>query len=429
MADPIDIFQQSGKKTVSPQPKKTTPVITTPDDIGFGLAAKKFLGPTSPTGGPTGPTGGPTGPTGGATGPTSPGNAGYTVNGNQLLFNGKPFGGMRNGVLFINGYRQDQYNPDGTDRVAGSGLKTAEQLATETAAAERQASRQSAYDLLYSQFAQYGLQSLVEPLKGLITSGASPAEFTIKLRESEPYKKRFAGNAKRIANGLTAIDEATYLATEDKYQALMRNYGLPQSYWSKDAMGTQEGFTNLIANDVSSMELEGRLQAAQTRVLNANPEVAYALKAFYPDINNGDILAYALDPQNALDKINRKVTAAEIGGAALSQGLMTSAAGAEGLAGYGITKEQAQQGYQSVAGVLPRGSQLASIYGENPYTQATAEAEVFGTLGSAEARKQREKLIGLEKGAFSGSAGMAGGALSRDRAGTQSQRSSGAGAF
>ena len=66
----------------------------------------------------------------------------------------------------------------------------------------------------------------------------------------------------------------------------MRNYGLPQSYWSKDSIGTQEGFTNLIANDVSSMELEGRLQAAQTRVLNANPEVAYALKAFYPDITN-----------------------------------------------------------------------------------------------------------------------------------------------
>lgn len=310
-----------------------------------------------------------------------------------------------------------------------SGLKSEAQIAAETAATERQADRQSAYDLLYSQFAQYGLQSLVDPLKGLIVSGASPAEFTIKLRESEPYKKRFAGNAKRIANGLTAIDEATYLATEDKYQALMRNYGLPQSYWSKDTMGTQEGFTNLIANDVSSMELEGRLQAAQTRVLNANPEVAYALKAFYPDINNGDILAYALDPQNALDKINRKVTAAEIGGAALSQGLMTSAAGAEGLAAYGISKEQAQQGYQSVAGVLPRGGQLASIYGEDPYTQATAEAEVFGTIGAAEARKQREKLIGLEKGAFSGSAGMAGGALSRDRAGTQSQRSSGAGAF
>ncbi len=41
--------------------------------------------------------------------------------------------------------------------------------------------RQSAYDLLYSQFAEYGLQSLVEPLKNLITEGVSPSEFTLRL--------------------------------------------------------------------------------------------------------------------------------------------------------------------------------------------------------------------------------------------------------
>lgn len=341
-----------------------------------------------------------------------------------LYYGGKPFSGVNGKTTYANGL------PQSGETTAANALKSEAQIAAEADAAARQANRQSAYDLLYSQFSQYGLESLVDPLKGLITSGASPAEFTIKLRESDAYKKRFAGNAQRIANGLTAVDEATYLAKEDAYQNLMRNYGLPQSYWAKDSMGTQEGFTKLIANDVSAVELEGRLQAAQNRVINANPEVAYALKAFYPDINNGDILAYALDPKNALDNIKRKVTAAEIGGAALSQGLTTSVAGAENLAGYGITKEQAQQGYQSVAGVLPRGGQLASIYGENPYTQSTAEAEVFGTLGSAEARKQREKLVGLEKGSFAGSSGMAGGALSRDRASSQGvYRSAGAGSF
>ena len=295
-----------------------------------------------------------------------------------------------------------------------------------SAEAAQKADRQSAYDLLYSEFSQYGLASLVEPLKGLITSGASPAEFTIRLRESEPYKKRFSGNAQRISNGLAAIDEATYLATEDKYQALMRNYGLPSSYWSKDEMGTQKGFTDLIGNDVSAVELEGRLQTAQNRVVNANPEIAYALKAFYPDINNGEILAYVLDPKNGLDAINRKVTAAEIGGAALSQGLTTSAAGAENLASYGVTKDQAQQGFQTVAQIAPRGSQLASIYGQDPYTQATAEAEVFGTADAAEARRRREKLVKLEKGTFSGSSGMAGGALSRDRAISANPGSAGA---
>ena len=86
-----------------------------------------------------------------------------------------------------------------TEPTGTATLKTAAQIAAEAKAAEDKAARQSAYDLLYSQFKLYGLESLVEPLKGLITSGASPSEFTIKLRESDAYKKRFSANAQRIA--------------------------------------------------------------------------------------------------------------------------------------------------------------------------------------------------------------------------------------
>jgi hypothetical protein len=279
------------------------------------------------------------------------------------------------------------------------------------------AERQSAYDLLYSQFKQYGLGSLVEPLKGLIVSGASPAEFTIKLRESDAYKKRFAANASRIANGLAAISEAEYLGLEDQYQNIMRNYGLPQEYYTRGEMGTQEGFNKFIANDVSAAELEDRIMTAQNRVLKANPEVLASLKQFYPDINNGDILAYTLDPAKGLDSIKRKVTAAEIGGAATQAGLRTGMARAEELGAAGITKQQAQQGFGTIAGGLQRGSQLASIYGEDPYTQTTAEKEVFGLTGQTEAEKQRKKLTGLEKATFSGQAGLTSGALARDRAG------------
>jgi hypothetical protein len=89
-----------------------------------------------------------------------------------------------------------------------AGLKTAEQIAADAAKAQAQGERQSAYDLLYSQFKQYGLESLVEPLKGLVISGASPSEFTIRLRETDSYKKRFSANAERINKGLKAISEA-----------------------------------------------------------------------------------------------------------------------------------------------------------------------------------------------------------------------------
>ena len=275
--------------------------------------------------------------------------------------------------------------------------------------------RQSAYDLLYSEFQKYGLQSLVEPLKGLIISGASPSEFTIKLRDSDAYKKRFSANAQRIAKGLSALSEAEYIQLEDQYQDVMRRYGLPDTYYARGEMGIQEGFNKFLEGDVSPVELEDRISTAQKRVLNANPEVIASLKEFYPDISNADILAYTLDPKNAIENIKRKVTAAEIGGAATQAGLKTGMTRAEELAAAGVTKAAAQEGFRTIAEVAPRGGQLAEIYKQSPYTQTTAEAEVFGLAGSTEAAKQRKKLTSLETAAFGGSAGA--GAIARDRAG------------
>jgi hypothetical protein len=299
----------------------------------------------------------------------------------------------------------------------GATPKTPAQLAAEAASAAAKGERQSAYDLLYSQFKLYGLEALVEPLKGLITSGASPSEFTIKLRESDAYKKRFAANAQRVASGLRALSEFEYTQLEDQYQNTMMRYGLPETYYARGEMGRQEGFEKFIGGDVSAIELEDRITTAQKRVLNANPEVTQALKQFYPDISNADILAYTLDPKNAIENIKRKITTAEIGGAAIQSGLQTGLTRAEELRAAGITKETAQQGFGTIAGGLQRGSQLAAIYGEDPYSQTTAETEVFGLAGAQESAKQRKKLTGLEKATFSGQTGISSGALVRDRAG------------
>jgi hypothetical protein len=206
----------------------------------------------------------------------------------------------------------------------------------------------------------------------------------------------------------------------------MRNYGLPASYYTKTPAGKQAGFEKFIAGDVSATELEKRILTAQDRVINANPQVAATLKAFYPDITNGDILAYTLDPQNALQDIQRKVTAAEIGGAAVAAGLSlgktpeqikASEARAQMLAGYGVTKEAAMTGFQTVADVAPRGSQLAEFYNRPTYNQMEAEQEVFNLEGAAAARKKRKELVGLEQAAFSAKSGAAQGALQRERAG------------
>ena len=282
---------------------------------------------------------------------------------------------------------------------------------------EKTAERLSAYNILRMEFEQYGLGSLVTDIRDLLINDTPTSEFGLRLRGTKAYQDRFKANEARIAAGLSALSPAEYVALEDQYQNIMRNYGLPASYYTKDTTGKQVGFEKFIAGDVSATELEDRISTAQKRVINANPEVSRALKQFYPDITNGDILAYTLDPTQGLESIKRKVTAAEIGGAAIQSGLTTGMSRAEQLAGYGVDKAQATQGYSAIGSGLQRGSQLASIYGESPYTQATAEEEVFRLSGQTEAEKQRKKITGLEKAAFGGQTGLTTGALARDRAG------------
>jgi hypothetical protein len=276
---------------------------------------------------------------------------------------------------------------------------------------------ESAYNILYKKFSELGLGSLVEPLQKYIQDGLSEDEFTLRLRETPAYQQRFGANKQRIGKGLAALSEASYIKMEDQYQEVMRQYGLPASYYEKDSMGTQKGFEELLANDVSNTELEDRLIVAQDRVLKSDPNILKALKDFYPDIKDGDILAYTLDPKNAIKNIQRKVTAAEIGGAALSQNLKTNLARAEELQKMGVDKAAAVEGYSTIGAGLQRGSELASIYGESPYSQATAESEIFKLTGAQEARKQRQKVTGLEKATFGGQTGVTSGALARDRAG------------
>jgi hypothetical protein len=279
-----------------------------------------------------------------------------------------------------------------------------------------QLQRKSAYDILYSEFKNYGLESLVEDVKGLIMTATSDAELTIGLRNSENYKKRFAANIKRVANGFKAIDEATYLGLEDKYQQIAQNYGLPSKYYSRGQLGVQQYFEDAIAKNIDPITFEERIVQGQ-KVLNANREVLDAAKKFYPDLNDSDFLDYVLNPENALSDIKRKVSAAEIGGAQMAAGLQATRMGAEDLIKAGVTGQQYQSRASAIAEGALRGGQLASIYEQDPYTQQSAEQVALNIPGSAEALKQTKKLTGLEKATFGGKSGLTGGALARDRAG------------
>lgn len=301
--------------------------------------------------------------------------------------------------------------------------------APNTGGVQPAASKVSAFDKLRDRLTERGLGALYDAVKNLIQEDLPDDEFTLQLRQTPAYQTRFAANKKRVAAGLKPLSEGAYMELEDSYQSLMRQYGLPQSYWAKDSLGVQKGFEDLIAGDVAAPELEDRLQLAVDRVTNAPASVVEAMRQYYPDITQGDIIAYTLDPKNTINRLRRQVQAAEIGGAAAQAGLRVGGitraeelatlgkTRAEELAAAGVTGTTAKQGFQTIASFLPTATKLANIYGQDGYTQAEAEQEVFGLAGMTTAMEKRRKLASQERGQFAQQVGAAGGALQKGRAG------------
>jgi hypothetical protein len=304
---------------------------------------------------------------------------------------------------------------DDTEKVLRRGTLQIDTTAAANAdRALKAAERESAYDLLYTEFKKMGIEGLVQDVKDSIIKSQSPSERLLALRASDAYKKRFAGNEKRIANGFRPVDEATYLALEDKYQQIAQNYGLPAKYYSRGELGVQQYFADAIAKNIDPVTFEERIMEGQ-KLLNANKLVLDTARALYPELNDGDFLDFVLNPQVALSDIKRKVSASEIGAAQRAAGLQATRAGAEALVAENITGARYQQAAPTISDAAIRGSQLSAMYNRDPYTQETAEQAVLNTGNSAAAIRETRKLAGLESASFSGQSGR--GAIDRERAG------------
>lgn len=276
-----------------------------------------------------------------------------------------------------------------------------QQAAIDKAAADAAAKKeraQNAIAVLTDRFTKYGLASLVPKIRELAIAGASEDTIALQLQETDEYKQRFIGNEERIKKGLKVLDPGTYLGLEDRYRQIIRAYGLKQ--FDNDSYVTQ-----FISNDVSPEELSSRVVNAVQRVQNADPAVSAMLRQYY-NIGVTDMVAYVLDPNNQLPKIERQIGAAEIGVAAGRQGLTAGVNVAEQLAAQGITQAEAQRGYATIADVLPGATKLSQIYTGvlDQYGQAEAEQEVFNSLASAQ--RKRRALAEREISTFTGASGL-----------------------
>jgi hypothetical protein len=268
-----------------------------------------------------------------------------------------------------------------------------------------------AFALLDSTFALYGLSDLAPVIAGYMRQGLTSNEAIIELRKNKTYQTRFAGNTTRVAAGLNALTEGEYLALEDSYSETLRAYG-QQALLGTDRKARQAAMANIIGGDISPVEFKDRVSTVVTRVENADPLIKSTLRDFYK-ITDTELVSYFLNPKENLPKLQEKVTAAEIGSAALAQGgLTTDMTSAESLAKFGVDLATARKGYSTISQVLPTATKLSQIYSEDniQYDQKVAEEEVFKGLASAQ--RKRTQLAEKEIASFQGSSGVGAAGLS-----------------
>jgi hypothetical protein len=257
----------------------------------------------------------------------------------------------------------------------------------------------------------YGLGDLSASITEAVQKGYSAD--TIQLIMQDPnstdtlavaFQKRFPANKIRAAAGKSVLSAGEYLAAERTYSQVLQSYGV-------GSLAKPETLSGFISGDISAAEVSDRVGLAINRIQNADADTKKALAEYYPMLNQTDIVSAVLNPAEGLPALQRKVQIAEIGGAALAQGIKTTSAagtntmGAQALADLGITKDQARQGFQQVAEVTPRGSFLSEISTSGQqYGQLQAEQEAFQGLASA--KRARQALTAEEQARFGGASGL-----------------------
>lgn len=256
--------------------------------------------------------------------------------------------------------------------------------------------QQDVYQTLLGLFRTFGLDSLAPKILQFVQEGHSADSISLMLQSTDEYKARFKANDARIKAGMNALNPAEYIDLENRYRQVLSSYGLPKGFYD-----SQDDFTSWISGDVSPSEIESRVQLAVKASTQADPFYKQALHELGYD--QGDMYALFLDRQRALPLLQNALTAADVKSAAISHGLNVDAQRALELGLGGLSRDQANQGYTTIAKVLPEAQRLASIYGGD-YTQTDAESEVFQGLASAE--RKRRQLVDAETANFSGSGGV-----------------------
>jgi hypothetical protein len=261
---------------------------------------------------------------------------------------------------------------------------------------------------------QWGLEGLADTYSRLMAQGLSAGEALTKLKYDKTidpvtgkpwnaaYSTRFAGNVARVAAGMNAYDEATYLDVENSYDETLRKYGLTNLI-NPDKSKAQAQYADYMAKGLAPTEFKDRIQTVAEKVLNMDPSIKAQFQTYYPSLTNTDLVSYFLDPAQTLPVLKSKVTAAEIGAVAKTTGSGINEARAMELGQFGVTREAALTAYPDIAEVTPTANKLSNIYNEEGITYGQTQAEDEFLKQDARAKLNRNRLASKERAMFGGS--------------------------
>ena len=248
---------------------------------------------------------------------------------------------------------------------------------------------ESAFKILQDTLEFYGLSDpeFLSSVKGLwtnktISPGSSIDDIGIQLRDTKAFNDRFPANKTLKDAGKPQFSVSQYLRMESDYKQRLQSANLPANFYDSPA-----DFQQLIANDVSPEELQGRIDQGYQAVKNASPTVIAEFKRLY-GVGEGDLAAYFIDPERARPTFDRyeaqrQAQAAAVSSQAQAQaGLALTAQESEALVRSGITETQAQAGFEQISA---QQELFNPLQGEQAISREQQIAGTFGT--NAEARK------------------------------------------
>ena len=227
------------------------------------------------------------------------------------------------------------------------------------------------------------------------------------------YRSRFSGlfklrelSKKQSVSYVPNI--ATYIASERALSEKLKYYGL-------NDLATQKNIADIIGNDVSVTEAEGRIVEGYIAIRNADSALREQLQKEFPTLNDADFVSALLSkPGEGVEFLKTKVARAGIETSAVATGIQ-SQVGAEELRKRGITRETALEGFKSIKSQQAGVEQAAQMFGETTSKtelQKQLEEETFGIAGE---QQNIKRLKSQARAEFSGQSGITTGSLSRKR--------------